>query len=392
MRKIIAFLSIVVLTFFYSATHSQNNTATRAYVARYKDIAQEEMQRTGVPASITLGQGIIESVAGTSSLSVKANNHFGIKCHEDWTGPTYIQDDDAKNECFRKYDKPEDSFRDHSDFLKSRSRYAFLFQFDPCDYKDWSYGLKKAGYATNPNYAQELIKAIEDNNLQQYDLGDCDKHTVSTDPSRIKNTPLNKLNDTSASNKFVSFNTGHDVFEFNNIRTILLKQGDTPQKIADEFKLRPNWLLKWNDMGEGAQLLPGTKFYLQPKRNNGIQQYHMVQSNETMYTISQSEGIKISELYKRNLLKPGDEPAIGQKLFLKKKRPMAPELRKADDIPPLSAPQPVTNTPTSKTYTVQAGDSLFSIAKKFNLTINELKQKNHLASDSIHAGDKLVIQ
>ncbi len=219
------------------------------------------------------------------------------------TEPTYHQDDDAKNECFRKYSRPEDSFRDHSDFLKSRPRYAFLFQLDPCDYKGWSYGLKKAGYATNPNYAQDLIKAIEDNNLQQYDLGGCNKRTVSADSAKIKNNSINRLNDTASAS--ANANTAHDVFVFNNIRTILLKPGDTPQKIAGEFQTRPNWLLKWNDMDENSVLIPGTKFYLQPKRNNGVAQYHIVQTHETMFTISQSEGIKLSELYKKNLLGPG---------------------------------------------------------------------------------------
>jgi LysM repeat protein len=376
---------------------AQSNTNTRAYIARYKDIAQEEMERTGVPASITLGQGIIESVAGTSTLSQKANNHFGIKCHDDWNGPTYYQDDDAKHECFRKYKKPEDSFRDHSDFLKSRPRYAFLFQLDPCDYKDWSYGLKKAGYATNPNYAQDLIKAIEDNNLQQYDLGGCNKHTVSVDTDKIKNTPVNKLNDTSSRSP-VSAYTTHDVFVFNNIRTIILKPGDAPKRIAGEFQTRPAWLLKWNDMDETAVLVPGTKFYLQPKRNNGVAEYHVVQMNETMLAISESEGIKLSELYKKNLLQPGEEPAVGQKLYLKKKRSTAPELKKADAAPTPSVlnsvPVTITNASVSesKTYTVQTGDTLFSIAKKFNLTVDELKQKNNLTGNAIKVGDKLIVQ
>jgi LysM repeat protein len=385
MRNITAFVFLVFLALNYYRGYSQNAANTQAYIARYKDIAQEEMERTGVPASITLGQGIIESVAGTSILSQKANNHFGIKCHEDWNGPTYYQDDDAKNECFRKYDKPEDSFRDHSDFLKSRPRYAFLFQLDPCDYKDWSYGLKKAGYATNPSYSQELIKAIEDNNLQQYDLGGCDKRIVSADSDKIKNTSLKKLNDTTSSSAPVSTNSLHDVFEFNNIRTILLKSGDTPKRIADEFKTRPNWLLRWNDMDENQVLIPGTKFYLQPKHNNGVAQYHIVQINETMFTISQSEGIKLSELYKKNLLQPGEEPAVGQKMFLKKKRTEPPELYKPDSFAPV-------NNNIDKIYVVQSGDSLFSIAKKFNLTIDELKQKNHLTNDNIRIGDRLEVQ
>src|SRR4051794_20661431 len=139
-----------------------------AYVNSYKELAISEMLRTGVPASITLAQGILETAGGQSDLAAVANNHFGIKCKPEWTGETMTHDDDLKNECFRKYQSVEDSYRDHSDFLKSRPFYAFLFKLDPTDYEGWAKGLKKAGYATNPTYAQQLIRLIVENNLQSY--------------------------------------------------------------------------------------------------------------------------------------------------------------------------------------------------------------------------------
>ena len=138
------------------------------YINNYKKLAMDEMNRTGIPASITLAQGIHETYAGKSELVLKSNNHFGIKCKDYWTGKKVYHDDDARGECFRKYDDPALSYRDHSDFLRAGERYAFLFKLDPEDYKGWAHGLKKAGYATNPKYAPILIKLIEDYNLEQY--------------------------------------------------------------------------------------------------------------------------------------------------------------------------------------------------------------------------------
>ncbi len=146
------------------------------YVDIYKDIAVAEMQNYGIPASITLAQGILESNCGGSELAVNANNHFGIKCQKEWTGKTYLKDDDKEDECFRKYKTVEDSYRDHSEFLKTRPWYAALFTLDITDYKGWAYGLKQAGYATNPKYSELLIKIIEDNKLYRFDTKETKKH------------------------------------------------------------------------------------------------------------------------------------------------------------------------------------------------------------------------
>src|SRR5664280_1470595 len=163
---------------------SKPDYSVRDYVNSYKDLAVTEMKRTGIPASITLAQGIIESDCGHSTLSREANNHFGIKCHDNWTGPSVRHDDNKRNECFRKYGKPEDSFYDHSDFLKSVPRYSFLFSLNSTDYKAWAHGLKKAGYATNPDYPNMLIRTIEENNLGYFDHG----YVATSLPTHINDT------------------------------------------------------------------------------------------------------------------------------------------------------------------------------------------------------------
>src|ERR1700709_934334 len=164
------FVLFYLLTCSAAIVRGQHPDDITLYINTYKEIAIEEMQRTGVPAAIKLAQGIHETQAGTSELVRKSNNHFGIKCKSSWTGDKVYHDDDARGECFRSYTQPEQSYRDHSDFLKGRPRYALLFALDPTDYKAWANGLRQAGYATNYRYAQILIKLIADYGLQQYPL------------------------------------------------------------------------------------------------------------------------------------------------------------------------------------------------------------------------------
>lgn len=154
-----------------------NKSTGESYISRYKDIAIREMNRSGIPASITLAQGLLESGNGNSSLAREANNHFGIKCNTDWKGPTILKDDDAKNDCFRVYNNPDESFKDHTEFLK-RKRYAFLFELDKNDYVGWARGLKQAGYATNPRYPELLISLVERYSLDQYDRKESDVEKI----------------------------------------------------------------------------------------------------------------------------------------------------------------------------------------------------------------------
>lgn len=167
MRNFIIVLFAILLSL---QSNAQYDSIVYKYINTYKNIAIIEMMRTGVPAAITLSQGILEAGAGKSELVLKSNNHFGIKCKSNWTGDKVYKDDDTQGECFRKYISAEESFKDHSDFLKINTRYAFLFTIDPTDYIAWAYGLKQAGYATDPKYAQLLIQCIEKYRLQDYTL------------------------------------------------------------------------------------------------------------------------------------------------------------------------------------------------------------------------------
>jgi LysM repeat protein len=300
------------------------------YVNAYKELAVSEMKRTGIPASITLAQGMIESDFGRSRLAREANNHFGIKCHDDWTGPTVRHNDDRRNECFRKYGRPEESFYDHSDFLKTGSRYSVLFNIDPTDYKGWARGLKKAGYATNPDYADMLIRKIEENNLWLFDRGYksasaplqaiiAGKDTViiqSTSKIRNSVAPVNV-------NAAVFARTPR-VMENNRIQYIIVKDGDTKDKIEKEFNLLKWELSKYNELNNDFQIFPGQILYFQPKREKAEpgKEYHTAVEGETMYMISQRYGIKVKSLYEMNRMKEGAEPVAGNKIWLRSIKPV----------------------------------------------------------------------
>jgi flagellum-specific peptidoglycan hydrolase FlgJ len=193
MKKTIRLILIFCMTIQIGWT--QNNATTIAYIAQYKAIAMKEMKRTGVPASITLAQGILESNSGESTLAKKHNNHFGIKCKSDWTGAKAYQDDDAKQECFRAYETAEVSFKDHSNFLKNRPNYVDLFLLDPVDDTAWAYGLKKAGYATAADYPKKLLKIIDDYELAQYNFPELENEVEEEEASAkvLADTPVNKV-------------------------------------------------------------------------------------------------------------------------------------------------------------------------------------------------------
>ncbi len=285
------------------------------YIAKYKDGAIAQMKKYKVPASITLAQALLESGNGNSELAVKAKNHFGIKCHSSWTGPTFIKDDDKKDECFRKYSSVYDSYRDHSKFLANQKRYAPLFELKITDYKGWAKGLKKAGYATNPKYPALLINLIERYELYQYDgkyKAKKKDNTVKQDKQPIKkeNKPVVKAK----SNK-------HKILRLGTLKYIIIKKGDTFYSIAKETDKDLWQLYKYNDMKEGDILTPGKKLFLQPKRNKAKVPYHKVKEGETMKSISQHYGIKLKALYKKNNMQPGSEPTLGQQLYLRKYKP-----------------------------------------------------------------------
>ncbi len=287
----------------------------RQYIGKYKDIAIMEMMVYRIPASITLAQGILESNAGTSPLATQANNHFGIKCHKEWQGKTYTKDDETKHECFRKYENPNESFRDHSFFLTQRDRYKSLFDLDICDYKGWAYGLKAAGYATNPYYPEELIKSIETYELFRYDVVD---YSLA-----FKDSLRNSADTLSLNNRLVQIEVVRDgpgyrkILTNNGLNYIIAHKDDNVESLAREFGLSIRQLSGYNDLKKGTPLVPGQMVYLENKRRNGAASFHIVRKGETMYTISQKNGIQLKMLYKKNKMKPGQALKPGKKLVLR---------------------------------------------------------------------------
>lgn len=323
----------IVFAFFSNFIFAQSSEVVRKYINTYKDIAVAEEMRTGVPAAITLAQGIHETSAGTSDLVISSNNHFGIKCKSNWTGATVYHDDDAKGECFRKYEDSRDSYKDHSDFLKNRPNYASLFQIDPTDYKGWAYGLKKAGYATNPKYPKILIKLIEDYDLQQFTLLALNgKMSNNGDVVYAGDEKNNATNDTKnevvkvqqAVFKTVAYPAS--VFEINKTKVVYVLKGTSFLKIASENNIDLSRLFDFNDMKAADIAANDQLIFLQRKRTVGAEPFHIVQEGETLYDIAQTEGIRFENLLVYNFLKPHMQPAAGERIYLKEKAPEMPKL------------------------------------------------------------------
>ncbi len=292
------------------------------YVGKYSAIAVKKMQEYGIPASITLAQGILESGTGNSELAVNANNHFGIKCHKEWTGMTYIKDDDEKDECFRKYNSPEESFNDHSLFLTSRPRYSGLFQLDIRDYKGWAHGLKSAGYATNPRYAEILIRIIEENELFLFDNASYKPVPVVHDeplpqPAIPVHVPAIVLEPQNL--KFIEIAEGNrPVYMNNGVKLTFARDGDDIHTIARDFGIHGFQLLRYNEMGRHERMEEGQAIYITPKKRKGAVDIHVVNGKETMHDIAQFYAIRLKDLYKHNGLAQGHEPEQGQKVKLRK--------------------------------------------------------------------------
>ncbi len=296
---------LMLLAGFSAAGTGESVTIT--YIEKYRDVAIREMKKFGVPASITLAQGILESGSGQSYLATKANNHFGIKCHLDWNGKRVYQDDDEKNECFRAYKDPDESFRDHSLFLKNRSRYASLFKEDPTDYKAWAYGLKKAGYATNRKYPALLIDLIERYELHQYDL----KGFKVDVEEMTENEP-----EIPASKELKSYQVN---VSKNYVEYVTAKEGDSFESISQQVDVSVRRLKKYNELDEDVELKEGQRVYLQPKRKKAYRDFerHTVKEGETLHSISQRYGVKMKYLRRLNNLNEGTELIPGEELKLR---------------------------------------------------------------------------
>lgn len=320
MRRFTSPILIAVLMLSTMATFAgENRKLTREeYIRLYREDAIREMQKSGVPASITLAQACLESSDGNSPLAREANNHFGIKC-SNWNGPGYHQDDDAPNECFRKYNSVFESFDDHSQFLKTRPRYANLFQLDPTDYKGWAHGLKKAGYATDPSYAHRLIKIIEEYELHQYDLmEDPNILTASSAPvlpAVAPPKPQSKIY--VPATDAVSLSAKRRILKLNGIEYILARKGDTFKSLSEEFHLGYWQLPKYNEMKFGAPLEEGQIVFLQPKKKEAAKRFYTVKEGDSIHSISQQLGVKSKYIIKYNNLAEGQPLAAGSKLVVK---------------------------------------------------------------------------
>lgn len=323
--SIISCLIIISSCSLTKRTHSNSQNKHKPassgleYIEQYKDMAIREMQRTGIPASITLAQGMLESDYGNSTLARKAYNHFGIKCHSSWSGKRVYHDDDRRNECFRKYNNVYESYRDHSEFLTESNRYEFLFDYKPTQYKAWARGLKKAGYATSPTYARKLIDLIERYKLYNYDSPQGRQIAASNSTSSINST--NRLGNV---DNFEISHPGHKVRMRNRIDYIITKQGDTYRSLTEELDLLPWELKKYNDLDDHPEIKPGQVLYLQPKRNKAAvgYNYHIVKEGDTMRSISQLYGIKLEELFEKNNMEEGEKVEPGQKLWLRSQKPV----------------------------------------------------------------------
>ncbi|RPD38941.1 glucosaminidase domain-containing protein [Chitinophaga barathri] len=428
------------------------NMSTTQYIDTYKNIAMEEMRRSGVPAAIKLAQGILETQSGNGWLVLNSNNHFGIKCKNNWAGPSVNYDDDARQECFRKYGSPAESWKDHSEFLRNNPRYKFLFDLNPEDYKAWAYGLKTAGYATSRTYPQQLIQIIETYQLQQFNAIAMGKQPIPASPS-LAGDPgsYEPVQPSGRDNNVITpqpaaakkYPVGTE-FRINNRKVIFVKEGTALIQVASQYDIRLSSLLKYNDITEDQPLLEKDMLiFLQSKSKRGQNDYHIVAPGESLHDIAQAEGVQIRWLRKRNKLDEGDQPAAGEKVALdgyasSKPRLGSNSVAKVDDHKDLdpkqiikdvkeeiakatAAPEPAPSntsarntekssgippsmvedlkkaggsvTPAGSQYhTVTEKETLYSISRRYNITVAQLQQWNNLQDNGIRIGQQLVVR
>lgn len=371
------------------------------YINTYKDIAMEEMARVGLPASIKLGQGILESTAGRSDLARKAKNHFGMKCGGNWDGKTYYHKDDCFDKygehekcCFRKFDSAKRSYYAHSEFLQ-KARYRFLFtDLNSQDYESWAHGLKTAGYATDPNYATKLIGVI-----RKYELYKYDKMVI--DGSEIE-----------PEDPIVPVASAGTISRNNDLRMVFASADQTPLAISQKYGVKMRCLRKYNERlgGDTRKLVQGEKVYLQKKRRSwrGREKYHDVQDGETMYQIAQKYGVRLSQLYRKNRMDQGTQPGIGEKVKIRGwriKSKNAPKLRDASLDETGNEVIAETGNTNDKDdeflfeedqvevyHLVVKGDTLYSLALRYDITVQTLKKLNGLTENTISVGQRLRVK
>ena len=303
MRKILVIIAISLSVPAFSQIRW--NSAYQQYVDQYKDIAIEQMQRYHIPASITLAQGLLESGAGRSQLTRTSNNHFGIKCNNSWTGRRTYHDDDQRNDCFRVYDSAYDSYEDHSKFLSGNVRYSSLFRLKPTDYKGWAKGLKAAGYATSPVYAEKLIEIIQLYKLYQFDTAKGYDRFMA---QRTKDQGIGGA-------------ALHTIKIFNKNYYVIARRGDTFKSIGQEVGISYRKLARYNERNRKDQLEEGEIIWLKKKQSKAPKDYkgrlHYIREGESMYSIAQKYGIRLKKLYKMNHLSPDHQIRVGDGLILR---------------------------------------------------------------------------
>jgi LysM repeat protein len=399
MKKLLLVLALGIL--IAGKSFAQSPEVIKEYVLKYKDIAMEEMKRTGVPAAITLAQGIHETSAGQSVLVIKSNNHFGIKCKAEWNGPSVSHDDDARGECFRKYSSPFDSYKDHSDFLTSRPHYASLFKLDPTDYEAWAWGLKKAGYATNPKYPQILIKLIRDYNLQDYTLIAMGDKPANANETWVKNRDRDNRNKNTAivtpaviiEPQKVIYPAG--VFKINETKVVFVSKGTSFLAVAEQNNLQLNRLFEFNDMRPQDVALADQLIYLQRKRKTGANEFHVVAEGESLYGIAQLEGIRIESLQAYNFLRGSMQPQVGEKLYLHQQAPAMPRLNTAAAIVTVVSKSndfAKSDEASFVVHTVQVKETMYSISKKYGVNPQDILKWNDLEGMSLKVGQQLRIK
>ncbi|MBW7839622.1 MAG: glucosaminidase domain-containing protein [Chitinophagaceae bacterium] len=373
---------LVAIMFLFAVSKAVGQRmSTPEYIEKYKQIAIEEMIRTRVPASITLAQGILESESGNSVLAQKSNNHFGIKCKSDWTGPSVSHDDDKKGECFRVYESVEESFRDHSDFLRSREWYQPLFNLDITDYEGWAVGLKKAGYATNPQYATRLIDIIQKYDLNQFTIAGL-IHTPGMDGSFASHKVMEPQHVLPAISE--EGENGWYVFRVNGVKAISASAQTSLLAIATHFDIRLKKLLEYNDLTKDGLLDKAQNIFLEKKKPEGDRNVLITERVQTLYDISQEEGVQLASLLNWNKNYVHENIAIGIRVLL---RPQTGE-----EASGTRARADVGDTSGQTAYhEVEAKEGLFAISKKYGVTISQIKEWNNLTGDKLQVGQKLII-
>lgn len=358
------------------------------YIAKYKNLAISEMYRSGVPASITLAQGLLETESGNSSLVLRSNNHFGIKCKSNWNGPSVSHDDDEKDECFRAYASAEESYRDHSDFLRNNSRYAFLFNIEPTNYKGWAHGLKQAGYATNPRYPEILIRFIEANELQQFDSaaylvaytadekpGDVAFHQPESEHGFVKSTKTSPA--------FLPF-SNHVV---NGSKALFVYEGTSLLAIATKQKIHLSKLLEMNDLKKDGILDKDQFIFLEKKAAQGQNDFYIAEVGETLYDIAQKNGVLLQSLLSYNKIEETTSIQTGTRILMKEPS-IALLPTSARDLDIFKKEYALRDF---MKHRVEPKEGLYSISKKYGVTVNDIKNWNKLNGDHLKIGQELII-